>query len=107
MVAERHSHGGDREVGQGRGEVGRALCFCSWQTNADQSTNKFACLLKLRLRCAFQQSLLTPSKWPLSLATRIKQGLCRGTKEVVVMVVMEDVMEEEEVVDKVTKMAAD
>ena len=29
------------------------------------------------------------------------------TKEVVVMVVMEDVMEEEEVVDKVTKMAAD
>ena len=28
MVAERHSHGGDREVGQGRGEVGRALCFC-------------------------------------------------------------------------------
>jgi len=25
--AERHSHGGDREVSQGRGEVGRALCF--------------------------------------------------------------------------------
>ena len=28
MVAEHHSQGGDREFGQGRGEVGRALYFC-------------------------------------------------------------------------------
>ena len=35
MVAERHSHGGDREVGQGRGEVGRALCFCYVNDSAE------------------------------------------------------------------------
>ena len=35
MVAERHSHGGDREVGQGRGEVGRALCFCYVKDSAE------------------------------------------------------------------------
>ena len=36
MVAERHSHGGDREVGQGRGEVGRALCFCYVKDSAEE-----------------------------------------------------------------------
>ena len=43
MVAERHSHQGDREVGcldgqggrQGRGEVGRALCFCYVKDSAE------------------------------------------------------------------------
>ena len=65
MVAERHSHGGDREVGQGRGEVGRALCFCYVKDSAEV------------------------------------------TKEVVVMVVMKDATQEREVVDKVTKMAAE
>ena len=37
MVAERrrHSHGGDREVGQGREEIGRALCFCYVKDSAD------------------------------------------------------------------------
>ena len=35
MVAEHHSHGGDREVGQGRGEVGRALCFCYVKDSAE------------------------------------------------------------------------
>ena len=35
MVAECHSHGGDREVGQGRGEVGRALCFCYVKDSAE------------------------------------------------------------------------
>ena len=34
-VAERHSHGGDREVGQGRGEVARALCFCYVKDSAE------------------------------------------------------------------------
>ena len=36
MVAECHSHGGDREVGQGRGEVGRALCFCYVKDSAKE-----------------------------------------------------------------------
>merc|ERR1711954_346921 len=35
MVAECHSHGGDHEVGQGRGEVGRALCFCYVKDSAE------------------------------------------------------------------------
>ena len=65
MGAERHSHGGDREVGQGRGEVCRALCFCYVKDSAEV------------------------------------------TKEVIVMVVMKDATKEREVVDKVTKMAAE
>jgi len=34
MVAERHRYGRDQEVGQGRGEVGRALCFCYTKDSA-------------------------------------------------------------------------
>ena len=30
-----NSHGGDREVGQGRGEVSRALCFCYVKDSAE------------------------------------------------------------------------
>ena len=33
MVAE--LHGGDREVGQGRGEISRALCFCYVKDSAE------------------------------------------------------------------------
>ena len=55
MVAERHSHGGDRKVGclegqggrQGRGEVGRALCFCSWRLGSYISNQNLSNIIEL------------------------------------------------------------
>ena len=47
MVAERHSHGGDREVGQGRGEVGRALCFCYVKDSAEVTKEVVVMVVKV------------------------------------------------------------
>ena len=47
MVVERHSHGGDREVGQGRGEVGRALCFCYVKDSAEVTKEVVVMVVKV------------------------------------------------------------